>query len=152
ALNPPPIPSLGTASGFTMKVQDRSGLGGASLDQAAAAILEAAARNPVLAGVRIDGMPPTRQLYVAIDRVHDRALGLQISQVNQALALAFGSSYVNDFLHDGSVLRVFMQAEPDQRMRPEDIAALQLPNDRGQMVPFSEFSRMHWISGPQQLE
>ncbi|MBO1113817.1 multidrug efflux RND transporter permease subunit [Bordetella petrii] len=152
ALNPPPIPALGNASGFTMKVQDRSGLGGASLEQAGAAILAAAARDPVLAGVRIDGMPPAPQLYVEIDRVHARALGLQVAQVNQALSLAFGSNYVNDFVHEGSVLRVFMQADAAQRVRPEDIAALQLRNDRGQMVPFSAFTRMRWISGPQQLE
>ncbi|MBV7486070.1 multidrug efflux RND transporter permease subunit [Bordetella sp. BOR01] len=152
ALNPPPIPSLGNASGFSMKVQDRSGMGGAVLDQAGAAMLAAAARNPVLVGMRIDGMPPAPQLYVEIDRVHARALGLQVAQVNQALSLAFGSNYVNDFVHDGSVLRVFLQADPDQRMRPEDIAALQLRNDRGQMVPFSAFSRMRWINGPQQLE
>ncbi|MBO9353769.1 multidrug efflux RND transporter permease subunit [Bordetella petrii] len=152
ALNPPPIPSLGNASGFSMKVQDRSGLGGATLEQAGAAMLAAAASNPILTGMRIDGMPPAPQLYVDIDRVHARALGLQVAQVNQALALAFGSNYVNDFVHEGSVLRVFLQAEPGQRMRPDDIAALQLRNDQGQMVPFSAFSRMHWTNGPQQLE
>jgi len=152
ALNPPPIPALGNASGFSMKVQDRSGLGGASLEQAGAAILAAAARNPVLTGVRIDGMPAAPQLYVDIDRVHARALGLQVAQVNQALALAFGSNYVNDFVHEGSVLRVFMQADSEQRMRPEDVTALQLRNDKGQMVPFSAFTRVHWINGPQQME
>ena len=73
ALNPPPIPALGNASGFSMKVQDRTGLGGASLEQAGAAIMAAAANNPVLAGVRIDGMPAAPQLYVDIDRIHARA-------------------------------------------------------------------------------
>src|SRR3546814_17251179 len=53
---------------------------------------------------------------------------------------------------DGSVLRVFLQADAGQRMRPEDVAALQLRNDQGQMVPFSAFSRMRWVTGPQQLE
>ena len=152
ALNPPPIPSLGNASGFSMKVQDRSGRGGADLNQTGAAMMAAAARNPVLAGVRLDGMPPATQLYVEIDRVHARALGLQVSQVNQALSFAFGSNYVNDFLHDGNVLRVFLQAEAAQRMLPQDIAALQLPNNRGELVPFSAFSRMRWVDGPQQLE
>ncbi len=152
ALNPPPIPALGNASGFSMKVQDRGGLGGARLDQAGAAMLAAAATNPVLAGVRIDGMPAAPQLFVDVDRVHARALGLQVAQVNQALSLAFGANYVNDFVHEGSVLRVFMQADAPERMRPEDILALQLRNDRGEMVPFSAFTRVSWISGPQQLE
>src|SRR3546814_7125589 len=53
---------------------------------------------------------------------------------------------------DGSVLRVFLQAVAGQRMRPEDVAALQLRNGQGQMVPFSAFSRMRWVTGPHQLE
>ncbi|OWT80241.1 MULTISPECIES: multidrug efflux RND transporter permease subunit [unclassified Achromobacter] len=152
ALNPPPIPSLGNAAGFSMKVQDRTGQGGAGLTAAAMAVLGAANRDPAIAGARLDGMPPAPQLYVEIDRVHARALGLQVGQVNQALSLAFGSNYANDFLHDGNVLRVFLQGDADQRMSAGDILGLQLPNNRGQLVPFSAFTRTRWINGPQQLE
>ncbi|WP_233236965.1 multidrug efflux RND transporter permease subunit [Bordetella sp. LUAb4] len=152
ALNPPPIPSLGNAAGFSMMVQDRTGQGGAGLTGAAMALLGAANRHPAIAGARLDGMPPAPQLYVEIDRIHARALGLQVGQVNQALSLAFGSNYANDFLHDGNVLRVFLQGDADQRMSASDILSLQLPNNRGQLVPFSAFTRTRWINGPQQLE
>ncbi|WAI83953.1 MULTISPECIES: multidrug efflux RND transporter permease subunit [Achromobacter] len=152
ALNPPPIPSMGNAAGFSLKVQDRSGQGGAGLSAAASAMMAAAAQSPVLAGIRLDGMPPAPQLYVEVDRIHARALGVQLGQVNQALALAFGANYVNDFLHDGNVLRVFMQADAAQRMSPQDVMDMQLLNDRGELVPMSAFARSRWISGPQQLE
>lgn len=152
ALNPPPIPSLGNAAGFSLKVQDRTGQGGQGLSAVAGAMMAAAAASPVLAGVRLDGMPPAPQLYVEVDRIHARALGVQVAQINQALALAFGANYVNDFLHDGSVLRVFMQADAAQRMSPQDVMDLQLLNDRGEPVPMSAFARSRWISGPQQLE
>lgn len=150
ALNPPAFPSLGTATGFTMKIQDRSGQGGPALQQAS--IMAEAAQSPLLAGVRPEGLPAAPQLYVEIDRVKARALGLQIGQVNQALALAFGSNYVNDFVHEGNVLRVFLQADAAQRMRPEDVTALRLRNNVNDMVPFSAFTRVRWMSGPQQLE
>ncbi|WP_321911970.1 MULTISPECIES: multidrug efflux RND transporter permease subunit [unclassified Paraburkholderia] len=152
ALDPPAIPSLGNASGFTMKILDRSGVGGAALQQASARMLAEAARSPLLVGVRPDGLPPAPQLYVDIDRVKARALGLQIGQVNSALALAFGANYVNDFVYEGNVLRVLMQADADQRMRPEDIGALRLRNNVGEMVPFSAFTSVHWTAGPQQVE
>ncbi|WP_028212476.1 multidrug efflux RND transporter permease subunit [Paraburkholderia mimosarum] len=152
ALDPPPIPALGNASGFTMKILDRSGVGGAALQQASARMLMEASRSPLLVGVRPDGLPPAPQLYVDIDRVKARALGLQIGQVNSALALAFGSNYVNDFVYEGNVLRVLMQADADQRMRPEDISALRLRNNLGEMVPFSAFTSVHWTTGPQQVE
>ncbi|MFC0401703.1 multidrug efflux RND transporter permease subunit [Paraburkholderia rhizosphaerae] len=152
ALDPPAIPSLGNASGFTMKILDRSGVGGAALQQASMRMLAEASRSPLLVGVRPDGLPAAPQLYVDIDRVKARALGLQIGQVNSALSLAFGSNYVNDFVYEGNVLRVLMQADADQRMRPEDIGAIRLRNDVGEMVPFSAFSSVHWTSGPQQVE
>ncbi|MGF6374842.1 multidrug efflux pump [Paraburkholderia sp. RAU6.4a] len=152
ALDPPPIPSLGNATGFTMKIQDRSGIGGEALQQAARRMMIEASQSPLLAGVRAEGMPEAPQLYVEIDRVKARALGLQIGQVNQALALTFGSNYVNDFVFEGNVLRVLLQADAEQRMRAEDVTSLRLRNNRGEMVPFSAFTRVRWISGPQQLE
>ncbi|TDN63444.1 multidrug efflux RND transporter permease subunit [Paraburkholderia sp. BL10I2N1] len=152
ALDPPPIPSLGNATGFTMKIQDRSGAGGPALQQAALRMMMEAAQSHILAGVRSEGLPAAPQLYVEIDRVKARALGLQIGQVNRALSLAFGSNYVNDFVYEGNVLRVFLQADAAQRMRPEDVSAMRLRNDQNQMVPFSAFTRVRWISGPQQLE
>ena len=152
ALDPPAIPSLGNASGFTMKILDRSGVGGAALQQASAQILAQASRSPLLVGMRPEGLPAAPQLYVDIDRVKARALGLQIGQVNSALALAFGANYVNDFVYEGNVLRVLMQADADQRMNPEDIGAIRLRNNVGEMVPFSAFTSVHWTSGPQQVE
>ncbi|MCC8396897.1 multidrug efflux RND transporter permease subunit [Paraburkholderia sp. MMS20-SJTR3] len=152
SLDPPPIPSLGNATGFTMKIQDRSGVGGDALQQAARRIMIEAAQSPILAGVRAEGMPEAPQLYVEIDRVKARALGLQIGQVNQALALTFGANYVNDFVFEGNVLRVLLQADAEHRMRADDVTSLRLRNDRGEMVPFSAFTRVRWISGPQQLE
>ncbi|MGF6916219.1 multidrug efflux RND transporter permease subunit [Paraburkholderia sp. 40] len=152
ALDPPPIPSLGNATGFTMKIQDRSGVGGEALQQAARRMMIEASQSPLLAGVRAEGMPEAPQLYVEIDRVKARALGLQIGQVNQALALTFGANYVNDFVFEGNVLRVLLQADAEQRMRAEDVTSLRLRNNRGEMVPFSAFTRVRWISGPQQIE
>ena len=152
AMDPPAIPSMGTATGFTMMLQDRTGSGGAALEQASQQMLAAAAASPILAGVRNNGLPPAPQLYVEIDRVKARALGLQMAQVNRALSLSFGSNYVNDFVFEGSVLRVLIQGDASQRMRPEDVLSLRLRNNQNESVPFSAFTRVRWISGPQQLE
>jgi len=151
-LSPPPIPALGNAVGFSMKIEDRGGLGTAALEQARGQILVEAAQHPLLAGVRPEGPPPAPQLYVDIDRIEARALGLQIADVNQTLSIAFGSAYANDFVREGNVLRVYIQAGAEQRMTPEHILALRVRNDQGEMVPFSSFTSVKWRSGPQQLE
>ncbi|MEW9856429.1 multidrug efflux RND transporter permease subunit [Novosphingobium sp. M1R2S20] len=152
ALSPPPIQALGNATGFSMKVEDRSGDNREGLIAARNAILARAAQEPLLAQVRADGQGDAPELFVDIDRVKARAMGLSINAVNQTLAIAFGSSYANDFTQDGNTLRVYLQAEPSARMTPEDIMALQVRNANGQMVPFSAFARSSWRSGPIQLE
>ena len=151
-INPPPIPSLGTASGFTIKIEDRSGSNMAGLTAARNAILGQAMQSPILAGVRPEGQGDAPLLYVDIDRVQARALGLSIADVNRTLSISFGSAYANDFSRDGNVLRVFLQAEASQRMTPEDVLRLRVRNAGGQMVPFSAFTTARWTSGPVQLQ
>ncbi|HSX57620.1 MAG TPA: multidrug efflux RND transporter permease subunit [Sphingomonas sp.] len=151
AITPPPIPALGNATGFSMKLQNRAG-DREALTQARDAILARAMQSKLLAGVRPEGQPNTPQLYVDIDRVQARALGLSIANVNATLSISFGSAYANDFVREGSVLRVYLQAAAEQRMTPEDVLALRVRNDQGQMVPFSAFTRVRWTDGPQQLE
>jgi multidrug efflux pump len=115
-------------------------------------MLGEAMKDPALAGVRPEGAGNAPQLAVSIDRIQARALGLQIGDVNQTLSITFGSAYVNDFVRDGNVLRVYLQADAAQRMTPDDVLKLRVRNDKGEMVPFSAFTTVRWTSGPQQLE
>jgi multidrug efflux pump len=152
ALNPPAIQELGNATGFSMKIEDRSGTDREGLIAARDAIVAAASQDPTLAQVRPDGQGDAPELFVDIDRVKARAMGLSISSVNQTLAIAFGSSYANDFSRDGNILRVYIQADAPARMTPDDIMALRVRGAEGQLVPFSAFAQARWRSGPIQVE
>ncbi|KMS51986.1 acriflavine resistance protein B [Novosphingobium barchaimii LL02] len=159
-INPPPIQSLGNATGFSMKIEDRSGTDRAGLLAARAAILAKAAKDPALAGVRPDGQGDAPQLYVDIDRVQARALGLQIADVNATLAINFGSAYANDFSRDGNVLRVYLQADAAHRMTAQDVLNLRVPvtgatasgASETKLVPFSAFTQVSWKTAPLQVE
>lgn len=152
ALNPPPIPALGTSSGFSMKIQNRSGADAATLTAARDLVLAEAAKSPAMVGVRAEGQPDAPQLYVNIDRVRARALGISIGDINNTLSIALASSYANDFAYSGNILRVLIQASAEQRMTPNDILNLQVRNSNGQMVPFSAFTSTEWQAGPPQLQ
>ena len=152
ALNPPAIQSLGNATGFTMKIQDRVGNNPAGLQAAMGKIMAEAMKNPKLAGIRPEGQAPSPQLYVDIDRVQARSLGLQIGEVNATLAINFGSAYANDFSNQGTVQRVYLQADGPSRMKAEDVLALRVRNSNGDMVPFSAFTKVSWNSGPTQAQ
>jgi len=151
-LNPPPIPSLGVAAGFTFKLQDRAGLGPEALLDARNQVLAAASRSPVLTAVRPEGQADSPQLRVLIDRVKARALGLSIADVNATLAISFASAYANDFSREGRILRVLLQADAPYRTTPDDILALRVRNAQGEMVPFGAFTTTQWTAGPPQVE
>ncbi|MBI3285747.1 MAG: efflux RND transporter permease subunit [Burkholderiales bacterium] len=151
-VNPPAIPELGTATGFDFRLQDRSGQGHDKLVAARDLLLVLAAKHPALAGVRPDGLQDTPQYQVDIDRNKARALGVAIADINNTMSIAFGSQYVNDFVNGARVQRVIVQAQPADRMLPQDLDKLHVRNDAGKMVPFSAFARAGWIVGSPRLE
>jgi multidrug efflux pump len=150
-LSPPAIQELGNSSGFNLRLQDRSGLGYQKLLDARNQLLGASAQSQVVVGVRPEGLEDSPQLRVTVDRIKARSLGLRIEDVNNTLAIAFGSAYANDFNREGRVLRVVLQAEAAQRMTPEDILQLRVPNATSEMVPFSAFTTAEWTAGSPQL-
>ena len=152
ALNPPAIPALGVASGFNFQLQDRAGLGHAALTEARNELVAKANQNPALAAVRANGLEDATQYKLEVDRAKAQALGVSLADINTTLAVAWGSSYVNDFVDRGRVKRVYVQADAVFRMLPEDISKWYVRNGAGEMVPFSSFATGEWTYGPQQLE
>ncbi|MEP7247879.1 MAG: efflux RND transporter permease subunit, partial [Gammaproteobacteria bacterium] len=148
---PPAVTELGNASGFDIQLQDRAGLGAPALLAARNQLLGMAAQNPSLAGVRPNGVEDAPQFKLNIDREKASALGLTIADINQTLASAWGSSYINDFIDRGRVKRVYVQGEPASRMQPDDMGKWFVRNAQGGMVPFSSFSTGEWTFGPQKL-
>jgi multidrug efflux pump len=149
-LSPPPIPELGTASGFTFRLQDRGGAGQAALTAARNQLLGLAAQSKLLAQVRPDGLEDAPQLQVDIDRDKASALGVSFDAINATLSTALGSSYVNDFPNRGRLQRVVVQADAPARMQPADLLRLNAVNNQGRAVPLSAFASTRWITGPMQ--
>ena len=149
-LSPPPIPELGTATGFNFRLQDRGGLGHDALLAARNQMLGMARQRKLLAGVRPDGLEDAPQLQIDIDRERAYAQGVGVEAINALLSTAVGSSYLNDFPSKGRLQRVVLQADAPARMSPEDVLKLQVPNNRGQLVPLSTFASTRWSNGPMQ--
>nr|WGN91626.1 multidrug efflux pump subunit AcrB [Aeromonas sobria] len=152
AFNLPPIPELGTATGFDFFLQDRGGIGHDKLMAARNQLLGMAAQDPTLVRVRPNGMEDTPQLDIKIDYEKALAQGLSIADINNTLAAAWGSSYVNDFVDRGRIKKVYLQADAPFRMNPEDLKLWYVRNSAGQMVPFSAFASTEWSFGSPRLE
>ncbi|MGO4306180.1 efflux RND transporter permease subunit [Cupriavidus sp. RAF12] len=151
-LNPPAIAELGNSSGFDFRLQDRTGQGHAKLMEARNMMLGMAGQSPALMGVRPEGQEDAPQLKIDIDREKARTLGVSVADINSTLTIAFGSSYVNDFIYEGRVRRVIVQAEGADRRLPDDLTKLRVRNANGDMVAFASFATSQWIMGSPRLE
>jgi multidrug efflux pump len=149
-LSPPPIPELGSSSGFSFRLQDRAGLGREVLMASRNQMLGMAGKSKVLTGVRPDGLEDAPQLQLDIDRDKASALGVSFDAINSVISTALGSSYANDFPNAGRLQRVVVQADAPARMQPDDLLKLNVINNQGQPVPLSAFTRTSWVSGAMQ--
>lgn len=147
-LSPPPIPELGTATGFNFRLQDRAGMGHDALLAARNQLLGMAMQSKVLQGVRPDGLEDAPQLQLDIDRERAAAMGVGFDAIGNVLSTALGSAYINDFPNAGRLQRVIVQAEARARMQPDDVLRLTVPGNKGQLVPLSAIASVRWVTGP----
>jgi multidrug efflux pump len=152
AFVPPAVMELGTANGFDFQLQDRAGLGHNSLMAARNQLLGMAAKNPVLMAVRPNGQDDTPEFRLLLDDERAGALGLQPAAINEVISSVWGSAYVNDFIENGRVKKVYLQAGAPFRMQPQDIDRWYVRNASGAMVPFSAFTTATWSYASPRLE
>ena len=150
-LIPPPVSALGNASGFEFQLVDQGGLGHEALVQATNQLLAKANQSELLTSVRFNGLADNPQYNLDIDTIKARALGVPVATINQTLSAALGGTYVNDFLEDGRVKRVYVQAEDQYRMLPKDINNWYVRNESGGMVQLKEIAAGNWSFGPPKL-
>ncbi|OLP58831.1 multidrug efflux RND transporter permease subunit [Xaviernesmea oryzae] len=151
ALTPPPIAALGNASGFSFRLQDRANKGNAALVQAANMLLGKAWQSPILQYPYIEGLPPSPQIMLDIDRRKANAYGVSFDEINAVLSTSIGSTYVADYPNAGRMQRVIVQADAPERMNAQSLLALNARNGTGEMVPLSAFTTARWALGPTQV-
>jgi HAE1 family hydrophobic/amphiphilic exporter-1 len=152
AFQPPPIPGLGTAGGFSLWLQDRSGGPVTLLDENLQKFLEAARARPELANVNSTFRAAVPQVFVDVDR--DKALkqGVAVSDVYSTLQTFLGGSFVNQFNRFGRQWRVFLQAEAADRLTPQAIDGFYVRNNDGNMVPLSAVTTIRQTAGPEYIQ
>jgi HAE1 family hydrophobic/amphiphilic exporter-1 len=149
AFQPPAIPGLGAAGGFSLWLQDRSGGTPEFLSANVQKFVEAAKKRPELLNVNSTFRAQVPQLYVDVDR--DKALkqGVPIASVYDTLQTLLGGSFVNQFNRFGRQWRVFMQADAQNRISADDVGRFFVRNNDGNMVPLSALTTVRVTSGPE---
>ncbi|MGZ6140238.1 MAG: efflux RND transporter permease subunit, partial [Myxococcaceae bacterium] len=149
AFGPPAIPGIGTAGGADMMLQDRSGKSIEFLAENVNKFLAAARKRPEFQAVTANFSPAVPQIFVDVDKDKVLKQGVALSDVYGALQAFLGGAYVNDFTRFGRQWKVFLQAEGESRVKPEDIRDFYVRNNRGDMVPLSTLVTIKNVSGPE---
>ncbi|MBI0330972.1 multidrug efflux RND transporter permease subunit [Burkholderia plantarii] len=145
---PPPVPGLGHGDGFTLRLEDRGGVGLDALKAARAQLVAAARAESRLAAIRTEDQPDGPRVELEIDRAKAYALGVPFERLSSLLGGTFGSNYVNDFPANGRMRRVIVEADAGARMSDDALMTLMVPNRSGQMVPLSAIATRRWSVGP----
>ncbi|MCF7518904.1 efflux RND transporter permease subunit [Pseudoalteromonas sp. L21] len=151
AFNPPAIFGLGNTGGFEFYIQNKGDSDPDKLQQAMQLMTAEAQKSPIISGLQTLWRPDAPQLKVDIDREQARAMGVEIDAAFNALAGNLGTYYVNDFNKFGRAWQVLMSAEPEFRMKPDDIGRIYVKNNQGTMVPLSAFTTIEYSRGPENL-
>jgi multidrug efflux pump subunit AcrB len=148
---PPPVRGLGTAGGFKMMVQDRSGVGLLALEATANELVAEANQQPGLTRVFTTFSTNTPQLYAQVDRTKAKKLNVPLTNIFDTLQIYLGSIYVNDFNLFGRTYRVTAQAEGPFRNEPEDITKLRTRSASGAAVPLGSLIDVRRVTGPDRV-
>jgi hydrophobic/amphiphilic exporter-1 (mainly G- bacteria), HAE1 family len=147
--NIPTISGFGASAGFNFILQDRSGsMTVADLGERSRQFMDAARKRPEVGNLFTSFDPRYPQVKVELDREKARKLGVPINEVFQAMSAVLGGTYVNDFNRFGRLFRVYVQADSEQRRRPEDIGKIFVRSKvSGEMIPLSTLVTINPESG-----
>ena len=148
AFGPPPITGLGNATGFSMELQDRGGLGLQQLQTFAEDMVAAGTASPVVERLNQNFTANVPQLFVDVDRNRVKTYGVPLQSVFNTLQANLGSAYVNDFNIFGRTWKVQVQADEQFRSRVSDIDRLEVRNANGDMIPMGTLAQVRDTVGP----
>ena len=151
-LQPPSVRGLGISSGFDMELVDEGNLGHTALAAARDKLIDLANKSGIVRQVRFNGLSDTPQLSLDIDDRKATAMGLSIADVNSTVEDALGGEYVDEFLDNQRIKKVYVQGDAQFRMTPESLEQWYVRNSAGTMVPFSAFATSHWTYGAPELD
>lgn len=148
---PPTVPGFGNASGFELRLQDKTAGTFAELDEVAKAFIDKLNADPRLTGVVSGFNPNFPQYLLRVDLAKAAKLGIDVNESMETLQSYVGSFYSSNFVRFGQMYKVMLQAAPEYRMNPEDLFNLYAKNKEGNMVPYSNFMTMERVYGPSQI-
>jgi HAE1 family hydrophobic/amphiphilic exporter-1 len=147
----PSLPGVGMSGGLVMQLQDRGGVGMATLQQVADEFMNDGNSQSGLQGMYTTFRANVPQLFVDIERDQVLSKDVSMSSVFNALQYYYGSVYMNDFTYMNRVFQVKAQAAPVYRREASQIRNMEIRSRAGKMLPLGSVIDVKEILGPQSI-
>ena len=148
AVAPPPIPGLGSAAGFTLEIQDRTGQSPQYLAEETRKFIMAAQKRPEIGRIYTLFRAVVPQKSIVVDKEKVEKLNLSLNEVNFSASALLGSAFVNNFNAFGRQYKTYVQADAPFRMKPTDINQFFIRDPTGNMIPFNTLAYVKDTIGP----
>lgn len=149
---PPAVPGFGNASGFELRMLDKTGSGNLQQTyEVSQKFMEKVKQRKEIKTIFSSFNPTFPQYLIHIDQDVAAKKGITVDAAMSNLQTLMGSYYATNFIRFGQMYKVMLQSDPKYRAQPEDVLHLRVKNNQGEMVPYSLFSRIERIYGPEQL-
>ena len=140
---PPAVPGFGAAGGFSVNLLDKTNSGNyEALGKVTDTFMAALSKRKELKGLFTFFAANYPQYEIVIDNDVAMQKGVSIRDAMDNLSIVVGSTWEQGFVRFGQFYKVYVQAAPEFRRYPEDLANMFVKNDRGEMVPYSSFMQI----------
>lgn len=149
---PPAVPGFGNASGYELRLLDKTGSGNLQETyKVTKDFMDAVGKRKEVKSIFTSFNPTFPQYLIHIDQDVAAKKGISVDNAMSNLQTLMGSYYATNFIRFGQMYKVMLQSDPKFRAQPEDILKLRVKNKNGEMVPYSIFSKIERVYGPEQL-
>ena len=148
AVNAPPVDGLSNFGGSEIYIEDRQGKGMDALIKNTQEVISKASQRPEIAEAISTFTFDSPMLEADIDRNKANVQNVDVSEILNTLQTYLGSNYVNQFVLDGRLYRVYAQADAPSRTKPDDIDRLYVRARDGELVQLKNLIEAKRISYP----
>ena len=149
---PPSIPGYGAASGFELRLLDKTGNNDYhQMEKVSKDFVKELNKRPEIGSAFTFYSASYPQYMLRINNDIAEQKGVSIGSAMDNMSTLIGSDYETGFIRFGKPYKVIVQASPQYRAYPRNLLGLTVKNNQGEMVPYADFMQMQKVYGMSEI-
>ena len=149
---PPSIPGYGAASGFELRLLDKTGNNDYhQMERVSKDFVKELNKQPEIGSAFTFYSASYPQYMLRMNNDIAEQKGVTIGSAMDNLSTMIGSDYETGFIRFGKPYKVIVQASPQYRAFPDNLLGLTVKNNQGAMVPYADFMQLQKVYGMSEI-